>query len=355
MAETPNKPETSLDKDRANHLEEWKQARHVLEFFDDKLHDLRKYGFGLVTALLTAEGILIPKTGDDVPVQIKFAVFFVTLLLILAVHLIDHNYRVYQRAANMRARVLERNLNLELSDTITDRYRSSVINLRVWSLYVIFIAGVLCLGGFSLFPNWAYIGALIGTALVAILLTTLLRLTFKYEYAEDWTISPLECGPTDKVTITLTNLGEPVKRRIPKWMQSKLEKIRKKKGMAGLPGQIELKPKEVYPDGKMMPEPIKFKEGYPVWEKVPEPIIIKKDALVWQMINEESGKSTLKTADSDIVIYDSHIWTLKKDDFGKSGTYRLRPRGWPLPLQRRIIVFDDTGKKTRKKGEIAGN
>jgi hypothetical protein len=353
MAETPNKPETSLDKDRANHLEEWKQARDVLEFFDDKLHDLRKYGFSFVTALLTAEGILIPKTGDNVPVQIKFAVFFVTLLLILAVHLIDHNYRVYQRAANMRARVLERNLNLELSDTITDRYRASGINLRVWLLYIVFIAGVLCLGGVSLSSNWTYIGILIATALAAILLTRLLGTTFKYEYAEDWTISPLECAPTDKVTITLTNLGEPVKRRIPQWIQSKLEKIRKKKGMAGIPGQI--KPGKGPPAWEMKPEPIKFKEGYPVWEKVPEPIIIRKGALVWQMINEESGESTLKTANSDIVIYDSHIWTLKKDDFGKSGTYRLRPRGWPLPLQRRIIVSDDTGKKTRKKREIAGN
>jgi len=372
MPDNSNKPRTSSDKDRANHLEEWKKARDVLKSFDDKLHDLRKYGFSFVTALLTVEGILITgghattRGGTALSDGAKFAVFGVTLLLILALHLIDQNYRVYQRAANMRARILERKLNLELSETITDRYKAEDIKTRVLLLYFFFIVGVLLLGGFSLYPNWIYIGILLAAACAAIRLTSLLGTTFKYEYEEDWTISPLECTPTDKVTITLTNLREPVEIRIHRWMPSILEKIlkeiRKKKGIAEELEPIKIKYIEL--NGELNGT------KYFVWEKVPEPIIIKKGELVWQMINEESDERISKHAKGNLVIYDSHTWILKRDDFTESGTYRLHPRGWPVPLQRRITVSgkekpiwaieekteeEGEGEKTEKKGKTAGN
>jgi hypothetical protein len=40
-------------------LEEWKQARDVLKSFDDRIHDLRKYGFTFITGLMAVEGILL--------------------------------------------------------------------------------------------------------------------------------------------------------------------------------------------------------------------------------------------------------------------------------------------------------
>lgn len=295
-------PETSSDKDRANHLDEWKQARGVLQFFDDKLHDLRKYGFSFVTALLTAEGILIPMKEVIVSAQIKFAVFGVTLLLILALHFIDKNYRVYQRATNMRALVLEKKLNLELSETITDRYKAEHINLIVIGLYLLLTVGVLLLGWFSLYTDWIYFAILGAIALAATVLIFLLGTSYKYKYYEDWTISPLECTPKDKVTITLTNFNKPM-------------------------------------DAKHTKE--QFKEKYIKGMKIPEPIIFKKDDLVWEIINEDSGGIHIKNADRDMVIYDSRTWTLRGSDFGESGTYQLRPRGWPLPLHRRIIVSDN--------------
>ena len=40
--------------------EEWAEARKMLGYFDEKLHDLRKYGFTLITGLLAIQGLLLP-------------------------------------------------------------------------------------------------------------------------------------------------------------------------------------------------------------------------------------------------------------------------------------------------------
>jgi hypothetical protein len=340
MSEDTNKSKTGSDKDRDSHLEEWKKARAVLEFFDDKLHDLRKVGFTFVTTLLTAEGILIPRATDgDIPVQIKFAVFLVTLLLILALHLIDQNYRVYQRAANMRAGILERRLNLELSDTITDRYRAEDIKTRVWLLYIVFIVSVLFLGWVSLYPNWIYIVGLGAIAGIATWFTWRLNTTFKYQcYREDWTISPLECTPTDKVTITLTNMN-------PKMIKLKdLKDAEKRLGAkVALDNDFE-----------------KVKEDLPGSDcaeiSVRQPIVFPKGQRRWEIIPEGGGEPVAVEApkDEELHVYDSHTWILDisggKERIGK-GVYQLRPRGWPLPLHRRIIVSDNTARQTIEQGE----
>ena len=115
-----------LNIDNTNHMEEWKQARDVIKSYDEHLHDLRKYGFSFLTALLAAGAILTPaiveSTEAQVPNVVKFAVFSVTLLLIAALHLLDRNYRVFQEAAVTRALVLERRLNIELSEVITSMF-----------------------------------------------------------------------------------------------------------------------------------------------------------------------------------------------------------------------------------------
>jgi len=323
MPGTAQTPETPADKDQANHLKEWEITRELMAFFDGKLHDIRKYGFTFVTALLTVEGIVLLQTKFAWSDASKLAAFGVTMLLIVALYLIDQNYKFYQRAANTRALVLERNLNLELSETITYRYRSKAINIRVLVLYLVFVWSVAALGVAGLYKDDSYVAGLIGIAVIATLLSVRifrLGITYKHEYLEDWTIWPLECTQTDKLTITLTNLREQVKRQKIKWPQSRLDKTRKEDGTP--------------------------KEGYPVWGKLPEPITFKKDELVWEMINEETGKSIEKRAKEDIVIYDSYIWILKESDFkeiGENGTYRLRPRGWPVPLNRRITVSDRDG------------
>jgi len=41
-------------------LLEWQTIRELLFKFDSLVHDIRKYGFSFVTALLTAQAILVP-------------------------------------------------------------------------------------------------------------------------------------------------------------------------------------------------------------------------------------------------------------------------------------------------------
>lgn len=299
------------DADRENHMKEWEKARDTLQFFDDKLHDLRKYGFSFVTVLLTADGILFSTTfAVDVSATLKFAVFGVTLILILALHLIDKNYLVFQRAAATRAVVLEKELNLELSEVITDRYRIEHVEQDVLGVYLFFTLSVLFLGCISLGGYYGYSLILAMIAFIVTIFITRLQLEYKYKYNEDWTISPLVCSLDSMVKITLNNLDNSL---------------------------------EDWPANN----PVEAKEHAGI--KVPKPIRFQKDGMLWEIINEESGKGETWTANRDIDVYDNQTWILKGKDVGKPGVYQLRPRGWPLPLHRRITVIKNPQKQKRGK------
>jgi hypothetical protein len=87
--------------------------------------------------------------------------------------------------------------------------------------------------------------------------------------------------------------------------------------------------------------------------KVPKPIRFPKDGLLWEIINEKSGEVKKWLTPRDIDVYDNQTWILQGKDVGKAGVYQLRPRGWPLPLHRRIIVMEipkkpKKGKERRK-------
>jgi hypothetical protein len=110
-------------------LEEWKESRAVLARFDNNLHDIRKYGFTFITALLAAQAILIPsevfqsveEAGIDD--QTKLGVFLATLILINCLGIFDRVYNQFQSAAKTRATIIERMLNLELTESISDLYK----------------------------------------------------------------------------------------------------------------------------------------------------------------------------------------------------------------------------------------
>ena len=321
---------SEFQRDRDIHLEEWKSARALLQFFDDKLHDLRKYGFSFVTALLSAEGILLSSDlARGAPVQAKFAVFFVTLMLILALHLIDKNYRVFEKAATTRALVLERKLNIELSEIITDRYRIEQVNGAVIGVYVLFILCVLILAvytllggsGSSIFAlggtptpdvsttkgsanSVIYLAILVVFAIAVTAYTIWLDIRFKTEEKEDWTISPLESPIHGEISITVTNLDETsLADRGARWMfwRNYKERLRK-------------------------PEPIKFVKGEPFWK----------------IISEENGKEVIcRVAEEKIHFHDSHAWKVNGAEFQDAGVYQLHPRGRTYPLHRRIVILDN--------------
>src|SRR5437870_331936 len=96
-----------------NRLEEWKVARDVLQQFDNRIHELRKYGFTVVTTLLTLSGFLLnapiapTSTGGTQPLPdpTKVAVVGTIMLLIVGLRFLERNYQLFNRATSIRARI----------------------------------------------------------------------------------------------------------------------------------------------------------------------------------------------------------------------------------------------------------
>src|ERR1700681_1132482 len=92
-----------MAKSEVDLAHEWQEARYTVGRFDGYLADVRKYGFTLVTALLTASALITPSNAEvDRP-----AAALVILLLLLALFMIDMYYFVMLQAAVGRAAELE--------------------------------------------------------------------------------------------------------------------------------------------------------------------------------------------------------------------------------------------------------
>lgn len=190
-------------------LKEWSKARNTLSAFDDRLDALRKYGFGLVTALITADAFLLPGTVSStsaLPDRVKFSVLGATLLLLAAVEILDRNYRVVQQAVASRAVVIEAALNMELTDDIGRRYDEAGLG-GASLMYALVGFSVLVLGFFVL-DSWLYQGLLIlGVALWLVLSTVFIRPNLTHHGGVDWTVDRSEIrsvysGKTFRLTVT---------------------------------------------------------------------------------------------------------------------------------------------------------
>jgi hypothetical protein len=194
-----------------NFPKEWETARSILSTFDDKLYDVRKYGFGLITTLIAAEGIILTGvTTTHWPDDVKFTVLLVNILLIAALTIIERNFLVIQKAAATRARVLERTMNLELSEIITQRFHAAGLEIFATGLYTFFVLIVILLGWVTIETLYLQL-AITAAGIFAIAAILLIRnyITIDYPHGElDWTIDRLRCTQGDEVGITLTNLAE---------------------------------------------------------------------------------------------------------------------------------------------------
>lgn len=327
------------DIENENQMKEWDKAREVLKDYDDRLHELRKYGFSFLTGLLTVdvfasriltktvtespEGITkTTETGSSVtaiPELFNLCIFIVTLLLIIALHLLDKNYRVYQQAANTRACVIERKLNLELSETITQRHKSGNIDLNVFFVYFLFITGTAGLGGAILYPKWNLIWWLIGCAVVTLVVTIfqsiILKVAFKNkdpknkELTEDWIVSPLECNRAEEIRITLNNFRKtPFIEATKQFYKRIIKKFNKQ-------------------------DYLKYKTS----------ILFKKGEVIWTIIDKYGTPVYEEKPEENITVYDNYVWGIPsklKSNGIPEGIYRIKPRGYPTPLPVSIIVHN---------------
>lgn len=127
---------------------EWNAARAVLERLDNDLHDLRKQGFAFITGLFAVGAFFT--SSKDVSSAGRLAVLLATLSLIVAVAVIDRNYRIMLQGAANRAKALERRSNFELTLEISRVYRGGWVGYFYSSVFVILIFAVGAFGALVL-------------------------------------------------------------------------------------------------------------------------------------------------------------------------------------------------------------
>jgi hypothetical protein len=193
---------------------EWEEARAVLARFDNNIHDIRKYGFTFITSLLAAQALLIPadvlQSVDEpwLDNQTKFAIFLATLILINCLGILERSYNQFQKAAKVRAVIVERLLNIELTDTISDLYKMSRTGLYSIGFYIMFEASLIVLAFAVLTEN-------VGFAYLLVVAAIAFPVTFalyerKRVIGDEWidlTMDKHEVFPGESIRILVTNVA----------------------------------------------------------------------------------------------------------------------------------------------------
>lgn len=148
---------------------EWQECRTAIGRLDGTLVDLRKYGFGLASGLLTAGGVLggianiIPKadskpatesgsTAFVVSPSVVAVIVAVTVLLVIVLFVVDRYYSVIQWGAINRAKGLECALSLGMTMQISKwaGWRKPKLPILGWDLWLWRWVALIQYGGFVL-------------------------------------------------------------------------------------------------------------------------------------------------------------------------------------------------------------
>lgn len=283
---------------------EWVMVRNSIDKFDGYTVDIRKYGFTFITGIITAQAILTP---TPVSYPVKFSVIIVTMALILAIALFEQYIRIMQRAAVQRALILERRLNIELTELIGFQYELNHGEYFKYALYIVFIFGTSLFAFFiigintnELLINQLPYGQKIEIIGVMILfVSSIIGLfiifdVYKYKYrndGEDWTVDKVVCQRGENVRITLTNIG-------------------KEKMSIDPCSMVEIKRE----DNKKLPQKVYHCNLYHHIEIGPG---------------------------------NNYTWLLNTSKCS-AGIYQICPKHREYPLQRKIMILDNKKRKTRE-------
>ncbi len=118
---------------------EWQECRATIGRIDQYLVDTRKYGFTLVTVLLTASALVAP--GN--PVVDRIAASAVVMVLLLTLFLIDLYWWILLRAAAGRATQLEQDSSGEhvpmVSGVLAERAKAAHSTWLGFVIYILFV------------------------------------------------------------------------------------------------------------------------------------------------------------------------------------------------------------------------
>lgn len=115
--------------------DEWKECRATIGRFDSILADLRKYGFSLVTLLLTATALI---TNNAATAAVSASSVVVALLVVLFI--MDRYWWVLLIQTVSRAEYLEDQLGMQISGRLSKMARSSFNELAATVVYALFVA-----------------------------------------------------------------------------------------------------------------------------------------------------------------------------------------------------------------------
>jgi hypothetical protein len=121
------------DGNEAEWMTEWKECRAAISRFDQIIVDLRKYGFSIITGLLTADTFFLIKAGEA-PVWQKVGLYVVLAVLIYALFSVDRCFEIFLRGAVERANELEKRHGMGLTQVISDK--SLLANTDTWGKHV---------------------------------------------------------------------------------------------------------------------------------------------------------------------------------------------------------------------------
>jgi hypothetical protein len=148
-----------MPKDDFASTPEWQECRQTISRFDGFLADTRKYGFTLVTVLLTANALVTTNPAVD-----RAAASIVVMALLLALFMLDNYYWILVRAAVKRAEEIE-STHHHISGVMGAKARRSHATgliLVVYGLFVFIAAGIAVVAVLAVKP--VSVGGLIALA-----------------------------------------------------------------------------------------------------------------------------------------------------------------------------------------------
>ena len=186
-------------------IAEWGECRTTIGRFDVYITDLRKYGFTFITGLLATTGFLTRTGSETFTPVVKLGVLFTTLALIVVLSFLDQQYRLLQRSATIRARILEHALNMDLTSAMAFYRQRNRFASNIFLVYFGLALSALTLGMFVIATPPVLLAGLLGGFGVSALLILLSGLS-TLGAAVDWSVDAKVVTVGTPVRLSFTNL-----------------------------------------------------------------------------------------------------------------------------------------------------
>jgi hypothetical protein len=181
-----------MAKDSKEYLfEEWKECRFSIDRFDRLLVDLRKTGFGFVTALVGAAAFIF---GGKAETQVQHmaentAISALITLLITTLYFFDYKHQVWLRGAVSRASTLETPLDFKLTTHLSSEVhaeKAGALGLLLYAVLLLFSTGFFWFAVQPVDGSWWSVNRLVvGGAGIVGLLAMIFSSHWKYPFNRD--------------------------------------------------------------------------------------------------------------------------------------------------------------------------